>query len=53
MAGTENATLAELTARIRAEEQELAQGGGNSAVQRQHAKGRLTARERIERLVDR
>jgi acetyl-CoA carboxylase carboxyltransferase component len=28
-------------------------GGGASAIERQHEKGRLTARERIERLVDR
>ncbi|MEK6238484.1 MAG: acyl-CoA carboxylase subunit beta [Planctomycetales bacterium] len=27
-------------------------GGGTKAVERQHAKGRLTARERIERLID-
>jgi acetyl-CoA carboxylase carboxyltransferase component len=29
------------------------QGGGEEAIARQHAKGKLTARERIERLVDR
>ncbi len=28
------------------------QGGGARAIERQHAKGRLTARERIEKLVD-
>ena len=27
-------------------------GGGREAIERQHAKGRLTARERIERLID-
>jgi acetyl-CoA carboxylase carboxyltransferase component len=27
-------------------------GGGNAAIEKQHAKGKLTARERIERLLD-
>jgi len=31
---------------------ELRQGGGPKAIERQHAKGKLTARERIERLLD-
>ena len=44
--------LAELVARFRAEEADIAQGGGGKAIERQHAKGRLTARERIERLID-
>ena len=30
----------------------IRQGGGPQAIQRQHAKGKLTARERIERLLD-
>ena len=30
----------------------IRQGGGNKAIERQHGKGRLTARERIERLKD-
>jgi len=30
----------------------LYQGGGTKAVERQHAKGKLTARERIDRLLD-
>jgi len=33
-------------------ELEIALGGGLEAIERQHAKGRLTARERIERLMD-
>jgi len=33
-------------------EQEIRLGGGETAVERQHEKGRLTARERIERLID-
>ena len=31
---------------------EIRQGGGSSAIERQHAKQRLTARERIDRLMD-
>lgn len=30
----------------------IRQGGGSKAIERQHAKGRLTARERVARLVD-
>lgn len=30
----------------------LVQGGGREAIERQHASGRLTARERLERLLD-
>ncbi|HRQ72351.1 MAG TPA: acyl-CoA carboxylase subunit beta [Phycisphaerales bacterium] len=33
-------------------EREIRQGGGTKAIERQHAKGRLTARERIAHLVD-
>ncbi len=32
--------------------QEASQGGGPQAVEQQHAKGKLTARERLERLLD-
>ncbi|MCA9099773.1 MAG: acyl-CoA carboxylase subunit beta, partial [Planctomycetales bacterium] len=54
MAAPEPATpsLAELAAEIRAEESRLRLGGGERAIERQHGKGRLTARERVERLVD-
>jgi acetyl-CoA carboxylase carboxyltransferase component len=45
-------SLADLTARIRDQQQQLAEGGGVKAIQRQHAKGRLTARERIQWLLD-
>jgi acetyl-CoA carboxylase carboxyltransferase component len=37
---------------IRADEDTLRQGGGPAAITRQHEKGRLTARERIEKLID-
>lgn len=36
----------------REEEERLRQGGGTAAIARQHEKGRLTARERIARLLD-
>ncbi len=34
------------------EEEQIRLGGGSSAIERQHRKGRLTARERIARLID-
>src|SRR5436309_9472354 len=34
------------------QEAHIRQGGGKKAIDRQHAKGRLTARERIARLID-
>jgi 3-methylcrotonyl-CoA carboxylase beta subunit len=37
---------------LRREEETIHEGGGAKAVARQHAKGRLTARERIARLID-
>lgn len=33
-------------------EEEVSQGGGAEAIDKQHAKGRLTARERIDQLID-
>src|SRR5690606_34014848 len=43
----------EAAVRLLAEQRaRIALGGGEGAVRRQHAKGRLTARERIARLVD-
>lgn len=45
-------TLSALTVRLQADETEIALGGGTAAIERQHAKGRLTARERIARLLD-
>ena len=35
-----------------AQEATIQQGGGPKAIERQHAKGRLTARERLEKLAD-
>jgi 3-methylcrotonyl-CoA carboxylase beta subunit len=37
---------------IKNEEEEIRQGGGAKAIESQHKKGRLTARERIAKLVD-
>src|SRR6516165_7646126 len=44
--------MRQLIAELRRQEEQIRQGGGKSAVERQHAKGRLTARERIARLLD-
>ncbi len=42
----------ELLAELRRQEAKIKEGGGKSASDRQHAKGRLTARERIANLLD-
>jgi 3-methylcrotonyl-CoA carboxylase beta subunit len=44
--------LIDLIAKLKNEEQEIAQGGGPKAIEAQHKKGRLTARERITKLID-
>lgn len=44
--------LRELTERLLAEAEVIRLGGGAEAIARQHAKGRLTARERIAALTD-
>ena len=45
-------SLHQLTAELLADAQSIVRGGGDSATERQHAKGRLTARERVELLID-
>lgn len=45
-------SLSDLVAALRIDEGRLQLGGGKSAIERQHAKGRLTARERIGQLFD-
>jgi acetyl-CoA carboxylase carboxyltransferase component len=45
-------TVSELVKSLLAEEAKLREGGGKHAIERQHSKGRLTARERIARLLD-
>lgn len=44
--------LRELTEQFLSTERQIRQGGGSKAIDRQHEKGRLTARERVERLCD-
>ncbi|MFQ3593244.1 MAG: carboxyl transferase domain-containing protein, partial [Gemmataceae bacterium] len=44
--------LTEVVEELRKQETILREGGGTKAALRQHEKGRLTARERIERLLD-
>src|SRR5438874_11136174 len=44
--------LADLVSAVRNEEEQIREGGGPKAIESQHTKGRLTARERIQRLVD-
>jgi acetyl-CoA carboxylase carboxyltransferase component len=44
--------MADLVSSFRNEEEQIREGGGQKAIDSQHSKGRLTARERIERLVD-
>src|ERR1700752_4806021 len=44
--------LADLMSQVRNEGEKICEGGGAKAIENQHAKGRLTARERIELLAD-
>jgi acetyl-CoA carboxylase carboxyltransferase component len=44
--------LADMVAGIRNEEETICEGGGSKAIESQHAKKRLTARERIKLLAD-
>jgi 3-methylcrotonyl-CoA carboxylase beta subunit len=46
-------TLRDRCDKFRAEEQQLREGGGKAGQERQHKLGRLVARERIARLLDR
>jgi len=50
--GTGAQAWSELLAEFGAQREELALGGGERAINRQHEKGRLTARERIAGLID-
>jgi 3-methylcrotonyl-CoA carboxylase beta subunit len=45
--------MAGLVSELRTEEERIRQGGGEKAIEAQHAKKRLTARERINLLIDR
>jgi 3-methylcrotonyl-CoA carboxylase beta subunit len=44
--------MVDLLTEIKNQENAIAQGGGRKAIEAQHSKGRLTARERIARLID-
>src|SRR5215218_5416958 len=44
--------MEELVAELREQSAQVAAGGGERAVERHRSRGKLTARERIDRLVD-
>jgi acetyl-CoA carboxylase carboxyltransferase component len=44
--------VADLVSQVRNEEEKIREGGGSKAIESQHGKGRLTARERINLLAD-
>ncbi|MBV9181639.1 MAG: acyl-CoA carboxylase subunit beta, partial [Acidobacteria bacterium] len=44
--------MADLVSGVRNQEEQIREGGGAKAIESQHSKGRLIARERIQRLVD-
>ena len=44
--------MIDLVTQIKNEEEQIRQGGGAKAIEAQHKKGRLTARERIAKLID-
>ncbi|MFA6044383.1 MAG: carboxyl transferase domain-containing protein [Phycisphaerales bacterium] len=44
--------LRDLTSTMLATEAKIRLGGGTTAIERQHEKGRLTARERVDKLID-
>ncbi|HSM87940.1 MAG TPA: carboxyl transferase domain-containing protein [Candidatus Limnocylindrales bacterium] len=46
-------SMADLVAAVRTEEEQVRMGGGEKNIDAQHAKNRLTARERINLLIDR
>ncbi len=44
--------MADMVSQVHNEEEKIREGGGPKAVENQHSKGRLTARERINLLID-
>jgi acetyl-CoA carboxylase carboxyltransferase component len=44
--------MADLVSAIRNDEEQIREGGGAKAIESQHSKGRLTVRERIQKLID-
>src|SRR5438552_14382905 len=47
-----SSSLHTLLDELHRQEAQIREGGGNAAIERQHAKNRLTARERIAKLID-
>jgi len=47
-----NRRLIDLMTKVKNEETQISEGGGAKAIESQHKKGRLTARERIAKLID-
>jgi 3-methylcrotonyl-CoA carboxylase beta subunit len=52
MSNSARTSLTELFAQLAEQEADIHLGGGQAAIERQHKKKRLTARERIEKLID-
>ncbi len=52
MPNSNQISLRDLVAQLAEQETDIRLGGGQAAIERQHKKGRLTARERIEKLID-
>lgn len=52
MSNAARTSLTELIAQLAEQEADIRLGGGQAAIERQHKKKRLTARERIEKLID-
>jgi len=50
--GPKTATMADKVAELRAKRAELELGGGRERIQKQHDSGKLSARERVTKLVD-
>ncbi len=46
------ATIQEKIQDLKARQEKVKQGGGAKRIEKQHASGKLTARERIEKLLD-
>ena len=44
--------IVDLLTQLKNQEEEICVGGGAKAIDSQHKKGRLTARERVKKLVD-
>ena len=52
MPNSNQISLRDLVAQLAEQETDIRLGGGQAAIERQHKKGRITARERIEKLID-